>query len=147
MTADDGLYDKYLLLKKKAKKIAQLLVDSEGNVVIVTSESPDNLCAAGILLRNLKEQKIGSQVIYAKEKVQVEKRIKKLDYQTMVFIGLSLREIPLNILKDSDKKRVMIHHELSKKELEKISKENIEELSLKGIDLPTNTVSNAGLVY
>ena len=135
------------MLKKKAKKIAQLLVDSEDNVVIVALETPDNLCATGILLQNFKELKIGAQVIYAKEKVHIEKRIKKLDCQTLVFIGLSLREIPLNILKDSDKKRVIIHHELSKKELEKISKENIEELSLKGIDLPTNTVSNAGLCY
>ena len=147
MTADDELYNKYLLLKKKAKKIAQLLVDSEGNVAIVTLENPDNLCATGILLLDLKEQRIGSQVIYAKEKDHIEKRIKKLDCQTIVFIGLSLREMPLGILKDSDKKRIMIHHELSKKELEKISKENIEELSLKGIDLPTNTISNAGLSY
>jgi hypothetical protein len=147
MTANDGLYDKYLLLKKKAKKIAQLLVNSEDNVIIVTLESPDNLCATGILLQNLKEHKIGSQVIYAKEKAYIEKRIKKLEYQTIVFIGLSLRKIPPNIFKDSDKKKVIIHHELSKKELEKISNENIEELSLKGIDLPTNTVSNAGLCY
>jgi RecJ-like exonuclease len=147
MTNDDELFDKYRVLKKKAKKIAQLLVDSEENIIIVTSKDPDNLCATGILLQNLKEKKIGSHVIYAKEKVHIEKRIKKLDYRIIVFIGLSLSEIPLDILKDSDKKRVVIHHELTKKELEKISKENIEELSLKGISLPTNTVSNAGLCY
>ncbi len=147
MTTDDVLFDKYRVLKKKAKKIAQLLVDSEDNIIIVTLKSPDNLCATGILLRNLKEQKIGSHIIYTKEKVHTEKRIKKLDYRTIVFIGLSLSEIPFDILKDSNKKRVIIHHELTKKELEKISKENIEELSLKGIDLPTNTISNAGLCY
>ncbi len=147
MTADNELFDKYRVLKEKAKKIAQLLVDSEENIIIVTLKDPDNLCATGILLRNLKEQKIGSHVLYAKEKTHIEKRIKKLDYRTIIFIGLSLSEIPLDILKDNDKKRVIIHHELTKKELEKISKENIEELSLKGIGLPINTVSNAGLCY
>ncbi|MHA1417610.1 MAG: hypothetical protein ACTSVO_08870 [Candidatus Heimdallarchaeaceae archaeon] len=147
MTVEDKHFKKIQVLREKAKKIAQLLVDSEDRVIIVTLESPDNLCATGILLRSLKEQKIGAHIIYAKEKVHIKKRIKKLDCQTMVFIGLSLNRIPLDILKDNDKKKIIIHHELNKKELEKISNENLEELSLKGIDLPTNTVSNAGLCY
>ncbi|MBY9000925.1 MAG: hypothetical protein KGD64_08435 [Candidatus Heimdallarchaeota archaeon] len=147
MTPNDVLFDKYQVLKQKAQAIAHTLSNSEDNVIIITAENPDSLCATGILLLNFKEKKMGAHVIYGNEKVQIEKRIKKFEYKIIICIGFNLNEIPVSILKDENKKRVIIHHELTKKEVEKISKENVDELSLEPVGLAKDTVSNAGLCY
>ena len=138
-------FEKYKSIKQSAESIAKDLAELEENMLIITQGNPDDLCAAGILMKCLHEIKLGSHTIIGDNTSTLAKKIKKFNYSNMLFIGFHINDIPSEILKG--KSVYVINHKLILKEKQKKIDENVKILSLEEIDLPEEVISNAGLTY
>jgi hypothetical protein len=145
MSSTEITFEKYKSIKENAENVANDLAELEENILIITQGNPDDLCAAGILMKCLHEIKLGSHTIISKNASTLTKKVKKLTYSNMLFIGIDIDDIPSDILKE--KKVYVINHKLSLKEKRKKIGENVKILSLEEIDLPEEVISNAGLTY
>jgi RecJ-like exonuclease len=140
-------FEKYQALKDKAKEIADIIKNLNRNAIIVSKETPDGLCASGILLNCLHEMDIGTHSLFVNEKKKLEKKIKEFDYTVYFFIGYNIQEIPDSVMKEEKNIVITLNQELVfSKETEK-RKEDISYLNLQDSKIPLDSVSNAGLVY
>ena len=139
--------EKIRLLKAKAKEILDIIKITRNNVLFIAIGNPDNLCATGIFMLSLKQLNIGSHTIFLDEKKNLEKRLKKFDYSTLIFIGLQSSDLPKYITEKEDTNIIIINHELTPKEEKKTNEERFKILSLGQFKIPTEAVSNAGLAY
>ncbi|MFW9852288.1 MAG: hypothetical protein ACFFDS_05070, partial [Candidatus Thorarchaeota archaeon] len=145
MSSTEITFEKYKSIKENAENMANDLVALEENILIITQGNPDDLCAAGTLMKCLHEIKLGSHTVILDNISTLSKRIKKLNYSSILFIGIHIDDIPSDILKE--KNVYVINHQLCLKEKRKKLDENIKILSLEEIDLPEEAISNAGLTY
>ncbi len=147
MVSLDIPIEKIRLLKTKAKENLDILIKANKNVLIVALGNPDNLCAAGILMLSLQQQDIGSHAVFLESNRHLEKRLKKFEYSSFVFIGLQITDLPKNITEREEAKIILVNHEISSKDEKKIKEENINLLSLEQFKIPTEAISNSGLAY
>ncbi len=145
MSSTEITFEKYKSIKENAEEVANYLTELEDNILVITQGNPDDLCAAGILMKCFHEIKLGCHTIISDNIATLTKKMKKLNYSNMLFIGIHIDDIPSEILKE--KNVYVINHKLSLKEKRKKIDENIKILSLEEIDLPEEVISNAGLTY
>jgi len=145
MSSTEITFEKYKSIKENAEKVANYLTEIEDNIVIITQANPDDLCAAGILMKCLHEINVGCHTIILDSTTSLTQKIEKLNYLNMFFIGFHTDDIPSEILKE--KNVCLINHKLNLKEKLKKIDENLKILSLEEIDLPEEVISNAGLTY
>ncbi len=147
MSSMEVPFEKIQSLKDEAGKISELIKGLEENLVIIYKANPDNLCAVGILVSCLREIGLGCHSISIDNSSDLEKRIKKINYSTHVFVGFQIKELPSNFLKDDSKKIILVNHKLSIDKRLKIPWETILSLSLKELEIPLDALSNSGLAY
>jgi hypothetical protein len=147
MAPIDIPFEKYQLLKDKAKTIADIIKNLNRNTAIIVKGTPDNLCATGILLMCLRKLDIGAHTIFASDTSKLEKKTKSLDYTAYFFIGFDIANIPSSITRKEKNINIVINQELTfPKGMEK-RKEDISYLDLKEMEIPPESISNSGLVY
>ena len=140
-------FEKYQELKDRTIKIADIIKNLNRNAAIIVKGTSDNLCAAGILLRCLHKLDIGAHTIFMQETSKFEKKIKNLEYSAYFFIGCDIADIPSSIIKEEKNITIVINQELTfPKGMEK-RKEDISYLDLEEIDIPPESISNAGIAY
>ena len=145
MSSTEITFEKYKSIKENAEEVANYLTELEDNILVITQGNPDDLCATGILMKCLQEIKIGCHTIVSDNTINLMKKIKKLNYSNMIFVGIHTDDIPSNVLKE--KNVYIINHKLNLKEKRKKISENVKILSLEEINLPEKVISNAGLTY
>ena len=139
--------EKIRLLKSEAKEILDIIKNANSNVLLVAFANPDNLCSAGIFMLSLQQLNIGSHAIFLDSNRNLEKRLKKFDYSTYIFIGLQISDLPKYIIEKEDTNIILINHEMSPKEEKRTNVERFKILSLGQFDVPIEAISNAGLAY
>jgi RecJ-like exonuclease len=147
MSKEDFSFENYSKLKETAISVAEFLKTNQKPVAVVVKAHPDNLCAAGIIVSCLMKHEAGSQVIMLSSYEDIEKRIKKTNYSTFVFIGFGIKELPNKLLKDENKNIIVIAYNFSIDKRIKIPWDDIRILSLNAFDLSENILANSGIAY
>ena len=147
MVSLDIPIEKIRLIKSKAKEILDIIKSTNKNVLIVSFGNPDNLCSVGILMQSLKQLNIGSHAMFLDNNRNLEKRLKRFEYSTFIFIGLQISDLPKYITEKEEINIILINHEMSPKEEKKINEERFKILSLVQFEIPIEAISNSGLAY
>ena len=147
MSKDEFPYDNYAKLKEEAVKVAEFLINNKKSVAIIAKAHPDNISATGIILSCLRNQEIGCHAIITNNAENVEERIEKTNYSIYFFIGYDFKDIPQKLLKDENKKTIIIEHDFTLDKRIKLPWENIIVLSLKSFELSGNLLANSGIAY
>jgi len=145
MSSKEVPFEKYQLLKNKVKEFVEKIEELKQNVIIMAKGNPDGICASGILIKCLKKLDLGSHVFFTNEITKIQTRTAKFSYTTFFFIGFQLADIPLIILEAEENSVFLVNNELET--LKEKEKARINTLGLEEFKIPTNSVSNAGIIY